>query len=105
MPFAPAGRAPGADAFEPRTSIRRQLVAAGLIAVVLVPGIGGWAALTSFAGAVIAPGQLVVESEVKKVQHPTGGVVGKLNVKDGDRVRAGDVLVHLDETQTRPTST
>ncbi|WP_342108365.1 HlyD family type I secretion periplasmic adaptor subunit [Methylobacterium sp. SI9] len=101
VPFAPAGRTPGADAFEPRTSIRRQLVAAGLIAVVLVPGIGGWAALTSFAGAVIAPGQLVVESEVKKVQHPTGGVVGKLNVKDGDRVRAGDVLVHLDETQTR----
>ena len=99
--FAPTSLAPGADDDDLRASIRRQLVAAGLIAVVLVPGIGGWAALTTFSGAVIAPGQLVVESEVKKVQHPTGGVVGELRVKDGDRVRAGDVLVHLDETLTR----
>ncbi len=49
----------------------------------------------------IAPGQLVVESDVKKVQHPTGGVVGALFVREGDRVKAGDVLVRLDETQTR----
>ena len=85
----------------PRASIRRQMLLAGVISFALVPGLGGWAALTSFAGAVIAPGQLVVESEIKKVQHPTGGVVGELRVKDGDRVRAGDVLVRLDETQTR----
>jgi HlyD family secretion protein len=38
---------------------------------------------------------------VKKVQHPTGGVVGKLNVQDGDRVKAGDILVQLDDTITR----
>ena len=85
----------------PRVSIRRELIVAGAIAFALVPCLGGWAALTSFAGAVIAPGQLVVESEVKKVQHPTGGVVGDLLVKEGDHVRAGDVLVRLDETQTR----
>ena len=89
------------DRPHPRVAIRRQMIAAGAIAFALVPGVGGWAALTSFAGAVIAPGSLVVESEVKKVQHPTGGVVGELLVKDGDRVRAGDVLVRLDETQTR----
>jgi HlyD family secretion protein len=87
----------------PRVAIRRQLILAGVISFALVPGLGGWAALTSFAGAVIAPGQLVVESEVKKVQHPTGGVIGELLVKDGDHVRAGDVLVRLDETQTRAT--
>ena len=40
-------------------------------------------------GAVIAPGKLVVDSNVKKVQHPTGGVVGDLRVKDGDRVKTG----------------
>lgn len=83
----------------PRASIRRQMLIAGMIASALVPGLGGWAALTSFAGAVIAPGQLVVESEDKKVQHPTGGVVGELLVKDGDHVLAGDVLVRLDATQ------
>ena len=47
------------------------------------------------------PGTLVVESDVKKVQHPTGGVVGEIHVRDGDRVKAGDVLIRLDETQTR----
>ena len=99
---APRGPATPSPAREhPRASIRRQMLVAGVISLALVPGLGGWAALTSFAGAVIAPGQLVVESEIKKVQHPTGGVVGELRVKDGDRVRAGDVLVRLDETQTR----
>ena len=41
---------------------------------------------------------MVVDSHVKKVQHPTGGVVGEILVRDGDRVRAGDVVVRLDET-------
>ena len=38
---------------------------------------------------------------MKKVQHPTGGVVGELFVRDGDHVKAGDVLLRLDETVTR----
>jgi HlyD family secretion protein len=35
------------------------------------------------------------------VQHPTGGIVGELHVRDGDRVKAGDILVRLDDTVTR----
>src|SRR6185312_9153470 len=49
----------------------------------------------------IAPGQLVVDSHVKKVQHPTGGVVGELRARDGDRVKIGDILVRLDDTVTK----
>ena len=45
--------------------------------------------------------QLVVESDVKKVQHPVGGIVGELRVHDGDVVKAGDVLIRLDATQTQ----
>lgn len=82
-------------------SIRRHLAIAIGVGAVLVVGIGGWATFTQISGAVIAPGQLMVESDVKKVQHPTGGVVGELRVKDGARVKAGDVLIRLDETQTR----
>ena len=82
-------------------SIRRHLALGLGLGAVLVVGVGGWATVTQISGAVIAPGQLVVESDIKKVQHPTGGVVGELRVREGDRVKAGDVLIRLDETQTR----
>ncbi|WP_246687873.1 HlyD family type I secretion periplasmic adaptor subunit [Methylobacterium sp. WL93] len=81
--------------------MRRHLALSLGLGTVLVVGVGGWATFTEIAGAVIAPGQLVVESDIKKVQHPTGGVVGELRVREGDRVKAGDVLIRLDETQTR----
>lgn len=68
-----------------------------LLAVVL----GGWAATAELAGALIAQATVVVESSVKKVQHPTGGVIGEIRVRDGDSVAAGDLLVRLDETMTR----
>jgi HlyD family secretion protein len=70
-------------------------------AIMLVGGLGAWAAATEISGAVIASGVLKVDSSVKKVQHPTGGVVGELLVREGDTVEAGQVLVRLDETQTR----
>ena len=86
---------------DPRRSIRRHLLAGVTLVVLLAGGVGGWAATTELAGAVIAPGNLVVETNVKKVQHPTGGVVGELRVRDGDAVKAGDVVVRLDDTVTR----
>ena len=58
-------------------------------------------ATTELSGAVVAPGTFVVDSHVKKVQHPTGGVVGEILARDGDRVRAGDVVIRLDETVAR----
>jgi membrane fusion protein, type I secretion system len=54
-----------------------------------------------FAGAVIAAGSVAVDSNVKKVQHPTGGVVGQLYVHDGDHVTTGQLLIRLDETASR----
>jgi len=86
---------------DPRRSIRRQLVAGVALAALLAGGVGGWAATTEIAGAIIAPGAVVVDSNVKKVQHPSGGVVGEVRARDGDRVKAGDILVRLDETVTR----
>lgn len=67
----------------------------------LLGGLGGWAATTDLSGAVLGAGTVVVAGNVKKIQHPTGGVIGKLFVKNGDRVKAGDILVRLDETVTR----
>src|SRR5215213_11363874 len=82
-------------------SMRRSLVGGTAVASLLAFGIGGWATTTELAGAVVAPGSLVVDSSVKKLQHPTGGVVSELRVRDGAEVRAGDILARLDETVTR----
>lgn len=88
---------------DPRTcrSLRRALTGGGAVTALLGLGLGGWAVTTEIAGAVVAPGTLVVETNVKKVQHPTGGVVGDLYVRDGSEVRSGEVLLRLDETVTR----
>lgn len=83
------------------SSIRRHVIVGFLALALLVGGAGGWAMTTELAGAVVAPGLLVVENDVKKVQHLTGGVVGDILVRDGQRVNAGDVVVRLDETVTR----
>jgi HlyD family secretion protein len=82
-------------------SIQRHTVAGSILVGVLVIGLGGWASTAQISGALIAQGSIVVDTNVKKVQHPTGGVVGELFVRDGDHVKAGDVLLRLDETVTR----
>ena len=84
-----------------RRSLRLHLITGLSLVALLTLGIGGWAATQQISGALIAPGQLVVDSSSKKVQHPTGGVVGELRVKEGDHVHTGDLLVKLDETVTR----
>ena len=97
----PAGFGPALPRPRAHASIRRHLALTLGLSTALVVGVGGWATMTEISGAVIAPGQLVVESDVRKVQHPTGGVVGELRVREGDTVKLGDVLIRLDETQTR----
>lgn len=86
-------------------SIQRYMIVGMAIVGFVTFGIGGWAATSELTGAVIGQGVLVVDSSVKKVQHPTGGVVGELRVREGDRVKAGDILVRLDETQTLANAT
>lgn len=92
------------DAPEPgsaRESIRRYTIAGAAVVIFLTFGVGVWAMTAEISGALIAPGTVVVESNVKKVQHPTGGVVGEVRVREGDGVKAGDLLVRLDDTVTR----
>ncbi len=81
-----------------RHSIWPHLLLGFAVLILLGGGVGVWAGSTVLAGAVIAPGVVVVDSNVKKVQHPNGGVVGEIRVKDGDRVSADDVLIRLDDT-------
>lgn len=84
-----------------RRSIRRHLILGVTVAVVAGAGVGGWAATTELSSAVIASGQVVVESNLKKVQHLTGGIVAEILVQEGARVEEGDLLVRLNDTQLK----
>ena len=66
-------------------------------------GFGAWAAVASIASGVVAPGTVTVDSNRKKVQHLEGGVVRDLLVRDGDVVKAGDILIRLDEIRPQAT--
>ena len=88
------------EGVEPDQQLRRYVRNSLIGVAVLVFGIGGMAAVLPMAGAVIAPGRVSVESHVKEVGHPFGGVVAKILVDDGDRVEANQPLVMLDDTVT-----
>jgi len=83
------------------TKMRVTLTVGFATLIVLVGGIAGWAATAQISGAAISSGTLVVASTVKPVKHPTGGVVADVRVRNGERVRAGQVLVTLDDTVVR----
>jgi membrane fusion protein, type I secretion system len=91
----------GTESQGARGSIRNHLIVGLAVVALLAGGLGGWASTAQISGALIAPGSVVVESNVKKVQHPTGGVVGEVRARDGDVVKAGDVVVRLDDTVTK----
>lgn len=78
---------------ELRIGLRVLLVSLGVF--------GSWGMLVPLSSAVVVPGTLVVKSNVKKIQHQTGGVVAQIPVHDGMHVHAGDVVLRLDQTQRR----
>ena len=82
-------------------SLRRHQLAGAVVILVLFAGFGGWAAVASISGAVIAQARVVVETSAKKVQHIEGGVVSEILVADGARVEAGQILMRLDQTEAR----
>lgn len=81
--------------------IMPQVMGGLVLGVGLLGGLGGWAAVARLEGAVIAPGTVKVEQNLKEVQHRDGGIVRAIAVRAGDTVRQGQVLISLDEVQTR----
>jgi epimerase transport system membrane fusion protein len=74
----------------------------GLVVLLSTLGIFGlWAFIAPIDGAALAPGFVTVKSHKKTVQHLDGGIVSQLLVKDGDIVKAGDLLLTLDGTENK----
>ncbi|CAN7245602.1 HlyD family type I secretion periplasmic adaptor subunit [Devosia sp. LjRoot3] len=81
--------------------LRGRVIAGSIFAVLLVVGIGGWSATAKLSGAVISLGTVLVDDEVKAIQHLDGGVVRAIEVREGDIVAKDDVLFRLDDVQIR----
>lgn len=86
---------------ELQASMRRFSMLGGVVVVLVLGGVGGWATFAQIQGAVVAAGQLVVETTSKRIQHRDGGIVSQINVKNGDRVKPGQELVIMDDTEAR----
>jgi HlyD family secretion protein len=97
------GKRKPAAAIEPDRSFRlgSRVLAGTLLGFLLVGGAGGWAATAQLAGAVIAHGVVKVDENLKAIQHRDGGIVSEIAIKEGDFVAEGQVLLRLDDVQTR----
>jgi len=90
---------PGAPDPEIAREVRRLMRFSGALLAVLFGVIGLWAALAELYGAVVAPGVLKMEANLKLVQHSEGGVVRTIYVKEGQRVTQGDPIIELEDAE------
>ena len=75
------------------------LILLGIAIIAVFLGLAaGWSFLAPLESAVVAPGVIVVDSHVKTVQHLEGGIVQSIAVREGDKVKAGDLLITLQDT-------
>lgn len=97
------GNRPGAPhgTVDRRFALGFRVAAGFVLALALIGGVGGWAATAQLNGAVIAQGEVAVDQNLKFVQHRDGGIISAIEIREGDQVRAGQVLFRLDDAQTR----
>ncbi|MGV8950830.1 MAG: HlyD family type I secretion periplasmic adaptor subunit [Cypionkella sp.] len=86
----------------PLWSARKPLLIGYITLALLVGGFGGWSVLAKIDGAIIASGQIEVDQDRQIVQHPDGGVVAEIAVKEAQPVKAGDLLIRLDGALLTP---
>ena len=82
-------------------AMRGRITMGSIMAILLLAGIGGWSATARLSGAVISSGTVLVDDNVKVIQHLDGGVIRSIEVRKGQDVAAGDVLLRLDDVQIR----
>lgn len=82
-------------------SARRPMWIGALAVAILFGVLGIWGNFATISGAIISSGMIQVESLRQVVQHPQGGVVGTIDIKEGDIVQAGQVLIRFDDTLLR----
>ena len=87
---------PSSSEVQSLLSARKSVLMGGITAAVLVLGFGVWSVVAEIDGAIVASGQIEVAQNRQVVQHPDGGVVAEITVKEAQNVKAGDLLIRLD---------
>ena len=67
-------------------------------------GFGGWSVMAPLASAVLAPGVVIIDANKKTIQHLEGGIIQEIHIREGQKVRAGDLLVVLSDIQSKAAS-
>lgn len=81
--------------------VAKRVLAGITLGLLLFAGAGGWAATTQLRGAIIASGVIKVDRNLKSIQHRDGGIVSEIAVQEGDIVTKGQIMLRLDDAQTR----
>ena len=80
----------------------RLLTLSGLVVVTtMFGGLIAWSNLAPLESAAVAQGSVSLEFDRKTIKHLEGGIVSRILVSEGERVRAGQILIELDQTQAR----
>lgn len=85
------------EPYDPGEHMQRRMRGAFIAMGVLVIGFGAAGALIPIGGAVVGSGQIGVESRIKRVAHPTGGIVSEIHIENGEHVTRGQILMRLDD--------
>ncbi len=99
--FIPRAGLPDAESIATDAGVRRLIVRGAVVVGVFFVVLGGWAAVARLDSAAVSPGVVQSDGSRRIVQHPEGGVVSAVLVKEGDLVRQGQELVRLDQVQAR----
>lgn len=97
--FGPAGMQ--GDSVDRKFSLKGRVTWGVIFAILLLGGVGGWAGTATLSGAVMGTGTVLVDEDIKVVQHPHGGIVREIAVREGDYVTAGQLLIRLEDAEIR----
>ncbi len=81
--------------------VASRVVVGTVSAFLLIGGFGGWAATAELSGAVVGQGHVMVDKDLRAIQHLDGGLIKSIDIKKGDHVQEGQVLFNLDATQLK----
>lgn len=89
------------EALQVPVELKRHAVAAGVVAAVFFGALLIWGSLAQLDAGAMAPGEVIPSGRVKTVQHLEGGIIAAIDVREGDLVQEGQLLMRLQDTEAR----